>query len=156
MQLTQFSDIGLRLLMYLASETREFPAITLAEVSKQFNVPRNHLLKVSARLIKAGYVSGLRGRAGGLKLAKAPKHIRMGEVVRLLEGHTELINCEKLECRLKIGCELRFILSKAYDAFFDLLNEHTLEDIVQGQAGSSIGIMQKNFIALYLEKSMVH
>ena len=156
MQLTQFSDIGLRLLMYLASEKRELPAITLAEVSNQFNVPRNHLLKVSARLIKAGYVSGLRGRAGGLKLAKAPNNIRMGEVVRLLEGHTELINCEKLECRLKNGCELRFILSKAYDAFFDLLNEHTLEDIVQGQAGSSIGIMQKNFIALYLEKSMVH
>lgn len=91
MQLTQFSDIGLRLLMYLAKEHRETPAITLAEVSTQFDVPRNHVAKVAGKLIKHGWVSGMRGRSGGLHLATLPSRIYLGQVLKVLEGHEAVI-----------------------------------------------------------------
>lgn len=156
MQLTQFSDIGLRLLMYLAQEQRETPAITLAEVSSQFAIPRNHLAKVAAKLVKGGWVEAIRGRAGGLRLAIKPSEIRLGQVLRLLEGHVVVIDCEKLQCRLNKSCELKLILASAYAAFYQVLDQHTLADVSQGLAGKEIVRMQKGFMAIYLEKSALH
>jgi Rrf2 family transcriptional regulator, nitric oxide-sensitive transcriptional repressor len=155
MQLTQFSDIGLRLLMYLAKEQRESPAITLAEVSSQFDIPRNHVAKVAGKLIKHGWVSGTRGRSGGLHLATLPSRISLGQVLKVLEGHEAVIDCEKLQCKLKGGCELRSALAKAYGAFFDVLDEYTLADVIQGSAGNQIITMHNGFMALYLGKSSV-
>lgn len=155
MQLTQFSDIGLRLLMYLSNERREAPAITLAEVSSQFNIPRNHLAKVAAKLAKHGWIAAMRGRSGGLCLAMAPSHINMGQVLRVLEGHTEVIDCDKLKCRLKTGCELRTLLANAYAAFFNVLDQVTLADVTDGQAAKEIVMMQKSFMQIYLDSSIV-
>lgn len=156
MQLTQFSDIGLRLLMYLAHERREAPAITLAEVSSQFGVPRNHLAKVAGRLAKNGWISAIRGRSGGLCLAVEPANINIGQVLRGLEAHQEVIDCEKLNCRLKSGCELRFILARAYTAFYDALDQYTLADVTQGLATEQIIGMHKSFMEIYLDKSIIH
>lgn len=156
MQLTQFSDIGLRLLMYLAHERRETPAITLAEVSSQFAIPRNHLAKVAGKLTKSGWISSVRGRSGGLSLAMEPSHINIGHVLRVLEGHQAVIDCEKLNCRLKNGCELKLILAKAYEAFFNVLDQHTLADVTHGLAAKQIVNMQKSFMEVYLDKSIIH
>lgn len=156
MQLTQFSDIGLRLLMYLAQEQRESPAITLAEVSSQFTIPRNHLAKVAGKLVKGGWVEAIRGRSGGLRLAVKPAEIRLGQILRLLEGHTEVIDCEKLECKLNKGCELKLALASAYAAFYQVLDQYTLADVTDGLAGREITRMQKGFMAIYLEQSALH
>lgn len=156
MQLTQFSDIGLRLLMYLAHEQREASTITLAEVSSQFAIPRNHLAKVAGKLVKGAWVEAIRGRSGGLRLAKNPADIRLGQVLRLLEGHAEVIDCEKLQCKLNKGCELKFALASAYEAFYQVLDQHTLADVTQGFAAREIVSMQKRFMAIYLEKSALH
>ncbi len=156
MQLTQFSDIGLRLLMYLANERREAPAITLAEVSSQFNIPRNHLAKVSGKLVKNGWIEAIRGRSGGLRLAMEPANINMGHVLRVLEGHTEVIDCEKLQCRLKTGCELKIALASAYAAFFNVLDQLTLTDVTNGLAAKEIVKMHKGFMEIYLDSSTVH
>lgn len=156
MQLTQFSDIGLRLLMYLANERREAPAITLAEVSSQFNIPRNHLAKVSGKLVKNGWIEAIRGRSGGLRLAMEPTKINMGHVLRVLEGHTEVIDCEKLQCRLKTGCELKIALASAYAAFFNVLDQLTLTDVTNGLAAKEIVKMHKGFMEIYLDSSTVH
>jgi Rrf2 family nitric oxide-sensitive transcriptional repressor len=153
MQLTQFSDIGIRLLMYLAHERREIPAITLAEVSSRFNIPRNHLAKVAGKLIKNGWVEAIRGRSGGLRLAANPADIRLGQVLRLLEGHSSVIDCEKLNCKLNKGCELKLLLANAYEAFFVVLDQHTLFDITQGSARNEIVRMHQEFITVYLNKS---
>lgn len=156
MQLTQFSDIGMRLLMYLAHERREVPAITLAEISSRFNIPRNHLVKVASKLIKHGWIDAIRGRAGGLRLATNPADICIGQVLRLLDGHSSIIDCEKLNCKLNKGCELKIALASAYAAFYHVLDQHTLADVTQGLAGKEIVRMQKGFMAIYLEKSAVH
>lgn len=155
MQLTQFSDIGLRLLMYLAQEQREEPNITLAEVSSQFSIPRNHLVKVAGKLIKNGWIEAIRGRSGGLRLAINPANIHLGQVLRVLEGHAGVINCEKLDCKLAGVCELKHALENAYDAFFNVLNTYTLADVTQGLAGQEIINMQKGFMAIYRENSAI-
>ena len=67
MKLTRFSDIGLRVLMYLARESRS-PSVTVAEVATQFDVPHNHLVKVVGMLARIGWVDAVRGRNGGISL----------------------------------------------------------------------------------------
>lgn len=156
MQLTQFSDIGLRLLMYLAKQSRASPAITMTEVAEQFDFPRNHLAKVSGKLIQHGFVRSVRGRSGGLSLSKPPNFILLGDVVRILEDRKSVIDCDKLDCKLKNACELKSVLNKAYQAFFDVLNESTLEDVIQGSAGRTISNMHSGFLQVYLQTSVVY
>lgn len=153
MQLTQFSDIGLRFLMYLAKENRLLPTITLAEVAEQFDFPRNHLAKVSGKLIQHGFVRSVRGRSGGISLSKPPNLIPLGDLVRVLEGRNSVIDCDKLECKLKNACELKSVLDKAYQAFFDVLNEYTLENVIQGNAGKNISNMHSGFLQIYLQSA---
>ncbi len=156
MQLTQFSDIGLRLLMYLANERRVTPAITLAEVANQFNIPKNHLAKVAAKLVKHGWIEAIRGRAGGLRLAMEPSNINLGQVLRMLEGHPEVIDCGKLNCRLRNGCELKTLLENAYAAFFNTLDRQTLADVTNGLANKEIVVMHKSFMTNYADNSVIH
>ena len=154
MHLTRFSDIGLRLLMYLARETRELPAVTVAEVASQFDIPRNHLVKVAGLLARHGYIEAIRGRSGGLRLAVAPASLRIGEVVRVLEGPKQVIDCEQLQCRLSRDCALKHALSKAYDAFFTALDAYTLADIIAGSAGMEISRMHQGFLQIHLSNAM--
>lgn len=155
MHLTKYSDIGLRLLMYLAREPRETPVVTIAEVSGQFNIPRNHLVKVAGRLAKYGCIEAIRGRAGGVRLAIDPSMLQLGDVIQALEGKKELINCEQLECRLSKGCGLRNALNKAHDAFYVALNEYSLADILDGNTGQEISRMHKGYFAFHLNSSAV-
>lgn len=154
MHLTRYSDIGLRLLMYLASEKREVPPVTIAEVSNKFNIPRNHLVKVAGQLAKQGWVDAIRGRFGGLHLAVDPSSLKIGQVIRALEGRKELIDCEQLECRLRSSCGLRYALNKSFEAFYSALDEFTLSDIVSGSTGAQIVSMHKEFLMIYDKKSV--
>ena len=146
MQLTRFSDIGIRLLMYLAAQQRITPPVTVAEVATQFCVPRNHLVKVAGLLGKHGYITTLRGRTGGISLASLPENIRIGEVLRVLEGKSELIPCEALECGLNRGCGFRNVLKSALEDFYNKLDQYSLADITSGEPKMEIIRMQANFI----------
>ena len=148
MQLTRFSDLGLRLLMYLAVNERESPPVTVAEVAQQFNVARNHLVKVSATLTRYGYIQSIRGRSGGIVLARAPGHIRIGELIRLLEGSEQLIDCDALRCVLSPACGLKAALNHALHSFYDTLNTYTLSDVLKGKSTGSIQKIQQDYIRL--------
>lgn len=148
MQLTHFSDLGLRLLMYLAVNERESPPVTVAEVALQFKMARNHLVKVCATLARHGYIHSLRGRSGGIILARRPDQIKIGDLVRLLEGSEHLIDCEALHCVLNPACGLKTALSHSLNTFYDTLNTYTLSTILKGQATESIQTLQYNYIRL--------
>jgi Rrf2 family nitric oxide-sensitive transcriptional repressor len=145
MKLTRFSDIGLRVLMYLARETRS-PAVTVAEVAVQFNVPHNHLVKVVGALAKMGWIDAVRGRNGGIRLAMAADQLHIGSVLRMLEGDTEMVDCEGIGCRLSGECVLRDALKVGVEAFYDTMNKYTLADIVDGNTGEHIVNMHKVFL----------
>lgn len=145
MKLTRFSDIGLRVLMYLAKETRS-SAVTVAEVAVQFDVPHNHLVKVVGALAKMGWIDAVRGRNGGIRLAVAPEKLHIGVVLRVLEGDTELVDCEGLGCRLSGDCVLRNALRVGVEAFYDAMNQYTLADIIGGNVGEQIVHMHRTFL----------
>jgi Rrf2 family transcriptional regulator, nitric oxide-sensitive transcriptional repressor len=78
---------------------------------------------------KAGFIQTVRGKSGGIKLAKPADLINLGEVVAIMENTLDPINCAEPPCRLKSVCLVKPILNKAMQAFIDELSKHTLADI---------------------------
>lgn len=137
MQLTHFTDLGLRVLMYLSYQDRDAP-VTISEIAERFEVSRNHLVKVVHFMAQQGWVATTRGKGGGLALAQAPKRYKLGQVIRTLEGRTDVIDCADPPCKLRGRCQLKGVLDQALDAFFKVLDRHTLADAVASPTGEAI------------------
>ena len=135
MRLTVYTDYALRLLMYLA--VKDDGLSTIAEVSESYGISKNHLMKVAHQLGVAGYVGTVRGRGGGLRLAKPIGAINLGDVVRHTEPDMALVPCfaaDSASCAIFSGCALRGALSGARDAFLSALDGYTLADLVRSRA----------------------
>ena len=147
MRITQFSDIGLRVLIYLSRASEGRAPATIAEIATQFGIPNNHLVKVVGHMVRLGWVQALRGRNGGIRLNVVPSALKVGNVLRELEGDTELVECEARECRLSQNCLLRGALHESLRAFYEVLNRYTLADLTKGKTGEQIVRMHKTFLA---------
>ncbi len=145
MRLTRFSDIGLRVLMYLVDQQHEH-VITVAEVSSQFNVPHNHVVKVVGALARLGLIQATRGRNGGIRLMAVPRAVKVGTVLRALEGDKEAVDCEGIECQLAGDCLLRKALQEGVDAFYNAMNRYTLADLTASGTGEKIVQMHRLFL----------
>ena len=132
MQLTQYTDFGLRTLIALGlAQPRK---LTVAEISESYGISRHHLVKVVARLAELGYVETLRGKGGGMRLAREPRSIRVGEVVRRLEAELGVVECLQTgggKCVIVPSCRLKGLLHGATEKFLEELDTYTLADIVQ-------------------------
>jgi Rrf2 family nitric oxide-sensitive transcriptional repressor len=130
MRLTNFSDYALRVLMYAA--VRDERLITIDETAKVFGISRTHLMKVVNQLTRAGYLKAVRGRSGGLTLAKRPNKIRLGDVVRATEPDFVLVECfaSGNQCVIAPRCRLRGAMKEALAAFIGTLDRYTLADLV--------------------------
>lgn len=130
MYLTQHTDYALRVLIYLGANGDRL--VTIAEVSERFNVSRSHLMKVANQLVREGFVEGLRGKGGGLRLARAPADINIGDVVRCMERGMELVECfgSDSQCLLTPNCRLKGVLGKALEAFLKTLDQVSLADLI--------------------------
>jgi Rrf2 family transcriptional regulator, nitric oxide-sensitive transcriptional repressor len=132
MHLTVFSDYTLRVLMYLALERTRLA--TIPEIAAAYGISENHLMKVVHQLARAGVVESVRGKGGGVRLARAPAEIRLGEIVRASESDAPIVEClsgEPQACRITSSCRLKGILVDAFDALYASLDEHTLADLVE-------------------------
>jgi Rrf2 family nitric oxide-sensitive transcriptional repressor len=135
LRLTVYTDYALRLLMYLA--LKDEGLATIAEVAEGYGISRNHLMKVAHQLGIAGYVVTVRGRRGGLRLARPVETIGLGEVVRHTEPDMALVPCFKpvdAPCPIRRACMLRSALDEARSAFVKVLDGYTLGDLVQPRA----------------------
>lgn len=130
MQLTRFSDYGLRLLMYLAHHDGRPAPVTIAEVAERFAISRHHLVKVAHFLTRQGWVRGSRGKGGGLVLARRAADYRLGELVRALESQGAIVDCADPPCLLAGGCRLKGALERALQDFYEALDRQTLADLV--------------------------
>ena len=131
MRLTAYSDYALRMLMYLA--VRREGLSTIAEIAASYDVSEAHLMKVAHQLGVAGYIETVRGRGGGLRLAKAADAIGIADVIRITEPDMAIVSCFKpvaQPCAIQSCCVLRHALDKARDAFMAALAEYTLADLV--------------------------
>ncbi|MCC7258897.1 MAG: Rrf2 family transcriptional regulator [Gammaproteobacteria bacterium] len=131
MRLTAFTDYSLRVLIYLA--VRPERRTTIAEIATAFGISEGHLMKVVHFLGKQGLLNNVRGKGGGLMLARAPEQINVGAVVRLTEADTLPAECfdrNNNTCVITPACQLRKMLADAVRAFFAVLESQTLADLV--------------------------
>lgn len=134
MRLTVYTDFSLRVLMYLALNPERRP--TIAEIASSYGISKNHLMKVAYQLGLGGYVETVRGKNGGLRLARDPTEIGLGEVVRRTEPDMALVPCfhpVDAPCVIAPACRLRLALHDARVAFLEVLDGYTLADLVENQ-----------------------
>ena len=131
MRLTAFSDYSLRVLMYLALQDDRLA--TIQEIASAYDISESHLMKVVHQLARSGVVETVRGKGGGLRLAREPAQIRLGEVVRQAEGEGPIVEClpgGAQRCKIAPVCKLAGILVHAFDTLYAELDRYTLADLV--------------------------
>lgn len=132
MHLSRFSDYSLRVLMFAALKDESFQ---IDEVTAAYDISRNHLAKVINELAKLGYLKTRRGRGGGTQLGRQPETVAIGTLLRHTEGRSTLVECfdpATNTCSLIGCCKLKGLLAEAQNAFYDSLDQYTLEDLVSG------------------------
>jgi len=131
MKLTSFTDYSLRVLMYLAVDVTR--RATISEIASAFAVSENHLTKVVHHLGRHGWITTLRGKGGGLTLARPSDEILIGQVVRDSEGDSVPAECFQGDggCAISDCCGLKGVLAEAVRAFYSVLDRHTLADVTR-------------------------
>lgn len=130
MRLTYHTDYALRVLIHLAVNRGQ--PTRVADVAESYGISRNHLLKVALRLGRLGYLKTLRGRSGGIALARDPEEINLGEVVRGMEDDFSLVECIQKEggaCAISPSCRLKNVVRQALEAFLTVFDSYSLADI---------------------------
>ncbi|WP_299810916.1 Rrf2 family transcriptional regulator [uncultured Roseibium sp.] len=143
MRLSQASDFALRILM-VAGQSDD--PQTVGGLTERLGLAHSHVMKIVAHLAKGGYLETTRGRGGGIRLAKEPAAIRIGDVVRLMEPDLGVVACLKPEpttCAFLPRCALKGAMARAAEAFIDSLNTQTLETILAGTQIASMPEVRK-------------
>lgn len=130
MRLTRYTDYALRVLLYAGA--RQGEVCPVSEIARAYGISQNHLVKVVHGLGKAGYVTSVRGRSGGIRLARPAAEIRLGEVVRQTEDGFALVDCAV--CVIAPACGLRGALGQAMAAFMAVLDGYSLADLLRNKA----------------------
>jgi Rrf2 family transcriptional regulator, nitric oxide-sensitive transcriptional repressor len=130
MHLTLWTDYALRTLIYVGAKGARLS--TIAEIAESFDISKTHLMKVVNRLGQQGYIDTIRGKGGGMRLARPPAEIRVGAIVRETEEDLAVMGClaETGFCRIEGCCVLRRALREATLAFLQTLDGYTLADLL--------------------------
>jgi Rrf2 family transcriptional regulator, nitric oxide-sensitive transcriptional repressor len=132
MRLTLHTDYALRVLMYVG--VKEDPLSTIPEIVEHFDISRGHVMKVVHHLGRLGYLETIRGKGGGIRLARKPSQINVGAVVRDMEEELAVLGClqgNEGYCRIEQCCVLRSALRDATNAFLAALDRYTLADLIK-------------------------
>lgn len=136
MRLTIRTNLAARTLMFCAANDGHL--VRTSDIARRCNASSNHVARVVQQLQCAGYLETVRGRTGGLRLAKAMQEISIGAVFRIFETEIPFAECfdpERNTCPLAATCRLRSYVERALEAFYRELDSVTLQDLVQGNCG---------------------
>jgi Rrf2 family protein len=134
MRLTKQTSYALRILLHCA--IRPDAQLKAADIAKAYNITEFNVLKIIPLLVHGGFVKTMRGRRGGLRLARPPADIRIGDVVRLTEETRIQADCFGQfhdECLIQTASPINRILDSALGAFIEVLDQHTLQDLVSAR-----------------------
>lgn len=122
---------GARAMLELASRYGEGP-IDLKEIGKKENISVKYLEQVIIPLRTAGLVKSVRGSKGGYILTKPPSEICLNDLVEILEGPLNLIEClsEPNTCQKAPSCVTRDIWKEVSEAMSGIFRSITLEEMV--------------------------
>ncbi|WP_095589001.1 RrF2 family transcriptional regulator [Actibacterium ureilyticum] len=136
MRLTTRTNLAARVLMFCAVNDDGY--VRTADIARRCNASTNHVARVVQQLQAKGYLETLRGRSGGMRLARPPERISIGAVFRLFETDIPIAECfdpAQNTCPLAATCRLRSYVTRALEAFYHELDLITLEDLVRGNCG---------------------
>jgi Rrf2 family nitric oxide-sensitive transcriptional repressor len=139
MRLTLHTDYALRVLMYVGTKRESLS--TIPEIVDRFDISRGHIMKVVHHLGRLGYLETIRGKHGGIRLARTPAQINVGAVVRDMEEELGVLGCLQDNdgyCRIEKCCVLRSALRDATSAFLAALDRYTLADLTKPKALSRL------------------
>ncbi|MEZ5758079.1 MAG: Rrf2 family transcriptional regulator [Emcibacteraceae bacterium] len=131
MRLTSFTDYSVRVLMHVAKKNGALSSIR--EVSEEYDISKNHLMKIVHALGKGGYLETVRGKNGGFKLGQDARNINIGELIRYTEEDMKIVDCLGVKdgfCTIHNKCHFACIINEARNAFLSTIDKYTLEDIV--------------------------
>ncbi|HWV60735.1 MAG TPA: Rrf2 family transcriptional regulator [Sphingopyxis sp.] len=131
MRLTRYTDYAMRVLLYVGAREEERPS-PISEISRAYGISQNHLMKVVNDLVNAGYLESVRGRFGGIRLARPAAEINVGAVVRHTEEGFDLVDCGS--CIIAPACGLTGALAEALAAFMTVLDGYSLADLLAKRA----------------------
>lgn len=147
MRLTLYTDYTLRVMMFLAIKWREGGKATIEEMADAYDISRSHLMKIVNELAQNGFIETIRGRSGGARLAREPKQISIGAIVRMAEKDFAVVSCHNLDeptdCVIFQACNLKRRLARALDAFMMELDSMTLDEAISAPtvAASLLGVV---------------
>ncbi len=126
------SQYGLVAMIYLAKAfQKEGEYSSLREISKKKNISFNYLEKILLKLEKSDLIKSKKGVKGGYRLEKGPEKIKIGEVVKTLEGSTHVIDCIQEQCSRKESCKAVKVWKKVQKALDKALNSITLKSLIK-------------------------
>ena len=130
MRLTTRTNLAMRTLMYCAVNPDSI--VRKHSIAQACGASENHLAQVIHLLARAGFLKTIRGRAGGLCLARPADQINVGAVFRTFEAVLPFTNCTDPDgdCPLMAACRLQCEVAKAVEAFYASLDRVTLQDLV--------------------------
>lgn len=138
MRVTTRTNLAIRILMCCGANAGRL--VTREEIAETVNASAHHIGHVVGHLSALGVLNTVRGRAGGLELARPMDQINIGMVFRAIEGALPLAECFDMEtntCPLHAVCLLRQSLEAAAEAFYGTLDKVTLADLVEDNSGLS-------------------
>lgn len=141
MRLTKQTNYAIRMLMYCAANEGELSRVP--EIAKAYCVSEMFLFKILQPLVEAKLMTTVRGRNGGVRLAKPANEISVADVVRVTEENFAMAECfenNAIECPLVDACGLNATLSKALKAFFDILTATSIADLQRPNFRRQLGI----------------
>ncbi len=143
MRLTKQTNYAVRILMYCAANGDNLSRIP--EIARAYHVSELFLFKILQPLTKADLVETVRGRNGGVRLGRAAETISLLDVVKVTEDSFSMAECFEegsVNCPLIDSCGLNVALHRALNAFFTVLAEYSIEDLVKTrpQIGMLLGL----------------
>lgn len=134
--LTAKGKYSLKALTHLA-RLKPGTTIQAADIAQANNIPKKFLDGILGELRNAGIVYSRKGPGGGYRLARAPETIKIGHVIRTIDGPLAPIACASgtayqacRDCRDVATCEVRLTMTKVRDAISEVLDRVTLAEIV--------------------------
>jgi Rrf2 family iron-sulfur cluster assembly transcriptional regulator len=132
MKLSTRSRYGTRMMLDLAQHYDEGP-IRISDIANRQDISVKYLEQLIIPLKSTHLIKSARGPKGGHMLARSPEEITVGEIVKVLEGGIDLVDCieNPEECDRSNGCLTRGVWKEATKAMYDKLNSTTLSNMIE-------------------------
>lgn len=135
--LSMKAKYGLRAVLRLAREYGHGP-ILIADMAKREGIPRKFLELILLELKNKGILHSKKGKGGGYVLGRRPDAVRLGEIVRLLDGPLAPLPCVSQtaykpcpDCPDEYTCEIRMVMKDVRDAIAEILDGTSLSDVLR-------------------------